>query len=129
MPRAVGSLALTALAVAALTGCSASVGSTPKVPKADVEKSAKDALTQQVGQAPDSVTCPNDLDATVGASERCTLSAGGQTIGLTVTVSSVDSGTNTAHFDVKVDSAPASGGATGSSSSDSGSVSSTGSNP
>lgn len=74
------------------------------VPASDVEEQISTVLEQEVGQAPDDVTCPDDLPGEVGAEMSCELSAGGQTIGVTVTVSSVDGGQ--VNFDVLVDDAP-----------------------
>jgi len=51
----------------------------------------------------DRVTCP-DLQARVGASQRCTLVAGSRTYGVTVTVTSVR-GTDV-KFDIQVDETP-----------------------
>jgi hypothetical protein len=70
-----------------------------------VEEGAADALEEQVGIRPE-VSCPDDLDAEVGASTRCTLTAPGDPTeyGVTVTVSSVDG--DTANFDVQVDDQP-----------------------
>ena len=93
-----------AIIVLSITGCgaSASVSIGGKVlDKSEVEQGASDALTKVVGQAPDSVTCPGDLDAKVGASERCTLTAGGDELGMTVTVKSLDG--DTVNYVVKVD--------------------------
>ena len=55
------------------------------------------------GKQVDEVSCP-DLPATVGASERCTLKAGADTYGVTVTVTSVQ-GTDV-KFDIQVDQTP-----------------------
>jgi len=75
------------------------------ISKADVEQGSKDALTKTVGKTPEAITCPKDLDATVGASERCVLTAGeGSTIGMTVTIKSVDG--SRADFGVVVDNLP-----------------------
>ena len=70
-----------------------------------VADGAEDALEEQVGVRPD-VTCPDDLEATVGAKGRCTLTAPGDDAeyGLTVTVTKVDG--DDAAFDVAVDDAP-----------------------
>jgi Domain of unknown function (DUF4333) len=51
----------------------------------------------------DEVSCP-DLPATVGTSQRCTLRAGADTYGVTVTVTSVQ-GTDV-KFDIQVDKTP-----------------------
>ena len=58
-------------------------------------------LTQQVGRKPDSVTCPDNLKGTVGATLRCQLTDSGQKYGISVTVTSVDAGD--VNFDFKVD--------------------------
>ena len=72
----------------------------------DVATSAEDALEEQVGARPD-VSCPDDLDAEVGAETRCMLTVDGddQEYGVTVTVTSVEG--ETANFDVQVDEEPA----------------------
>ena len=90
------------IALLAMAGCSASVSIGDKVlDKSEVEQGASAALAKVVGRAPDSVTCPDDLDAKVGATERCSLTAGGDTLGMTVTVKSVEG--DTANYEVKVD--------------------------
>jgi hypothetical protein len=90
------------IALLVMAGCSGSVSIGGKVlDKAEVEQGASDALAKVVGKAPDSVTCPGDLDAKVGATERCTLTAGSHELGMTVTVKSVEG--DTANYEVKVD--------------------------
>ena len=70
-----------------------------------VASRAEDALEKKVGVRPD-ISCPKDLVAKVGATEDCTLTAGGDPTeyGVTVTVTSVDDGDT--KFDVEVDSRP-----------------------
>ena len=70
-----------------------------------VEEGAADALEEQVGIRPE-VSCPDDLEAEVGASMQCTLTAGDDPTEypVTVTVSSVEG--DTANFDVEVGDAP-----------------------
>lgn len=63
------------------------------------EQTIKTKLTQQVGQAPDSIDCPDDLEGKVGATMRCTLKAGTDSIGVTVTVKEVNG--TTVNFDIK----------------------------
>ncbi|MCP2316076.1 protein of unknown function (DUF4333) [Nocardia amikacinitolerans] len=85
-------------------GCSVEVGSsTPQVKEGELEKSVKQTLTEEVGQEPDSIDCPADLDGKVGTTMRCTLTAGGETLGLTVTVTSVEG--DKVNYDVAVDPA------------------------
>ena len=74
-------------------------------PKVEGKSVAQSVLTQLAadGKQVDEVSCP-DLSATVGASQRCTLKAGGDTYGVTVTVTSVQ-GTDV-KFDIQVDSTP-----------------------
>ena len=74
-------------------------------PKVEGKSVAQSVLTQLAadGKQVDEVSCP-DLPAAVGASERCTLKAGGDTYGVTVTVTSVQ-GTDV-KFDIQVDKTP-----------------------
>jgi Domain of unknown function (DUF4333) len=71
----------------------------------DVASKAEDALEEQVGARPD-ISCPEDLEAEVGAETRCTLTAGGDPTeyGVTITVTAVDG--SDAEFDVVVDEEP-----------------------
>ena len=47
------------------------------------------------------MTCPDNLKGTPGSTLRCELKDGGETYGVTVTVTNVDAGD--VHFDFKVD--------------------------
>jgi hypothetical protein len=80
-------------------------GPTVDGPTVDGKSVAQSVLTQLMGEGKqvDQVSCP-DLPATVGASQRCTLQAGGDTYGVTVTVTSVQ-GTDV-KFDIQVDTTP-----------------------
>jgi hypothetical protein len=66
----------------------------------DVAQAVFDELTKTAGTQPDKVSCP-DLPATVGSSVRCDLVSGADTLGVTVTTSSVE-GTKV-NFDIAVD--------------------------
>lgn len=70
----------------------------------DVASEISTQLEQQVGKAPDEVTCPEDLKGEVGATLRCELKDGGDTYGVNVTVTSVE-GTDV-KFNLKVDEKP-----------------------
>ncbi len=100
MVRPPAPLVLAALVALATSGCG-----TATVPSREVATAAEQALEQQVGSRPD-ITCPHDLEAEVGATTRCTLTADGLdgTYGVTVRVTSVTGGK--AHFDVQVDDQP-----------------------
>jgi Domain of unknown function (DUF4333) len=74
------------------------------VPKDDVAKQISDQLGQQFGRTPENVTCPDDVKGDVGATTRCELTDQGSTYGVTVTVTSADSGD--VKFDFKVDDQP-----------------------
>jgi hypothetical protein len=88
-------LASLALASAALlAGCSSSVSA------ADVEDQISSQLESQVGQAPDKVDCPGDLEGKVDATMTCVLTAGTDTIDVTVTVTEVDG--SDVKFDIQV---------------------------
>lgn len=104
MRRLFGSVVWAAAAVATSVACSFSVGSSVSVDKADLAKEISAQLEKQVGRAPDSVDCPDDLKGEVGATTRCTLSDGGETYGVDVNVTKVE-GTDV-RFDLKVDDQP-----------------------
>lgn len=77
---------------------------TGKVGESEVEQQVKTALTQKVGQAPDSIDCPGDLTGKVGEKMRCVLTDGATKYGVTVTVTSVTD--DKALFDAVVDEEP-----------------------
>ena len=89
-------LALVAGSLIALSAC----GGTASVSSDDVAQQISDQLAAEVGTAPDSVTCPSDLTAEVGATVTCELTADGQTLPVTATVTSVDG--STVIFDIQV---------------------------
>jgi len=82
--------AAAALLVLSVSACSVSVGGTGSVDSEELEKQVTTELTEQVGQKPDDVDCPDALQAEEGAEVRCVLTAGGSSIGLTVTAKAVD---------------------------------------
>ena len=90
------SLALVAGSLLALAAC----GGTATVSSDDVAQQISDQLAAQVGTAPDSVTCPGDLAAEVGTTMTCELTADGQSLPVTVTVTSVEG--STVNFDIQV---------------------------
>lgn len=100
MVRRLSLLVVPALLAVGVSGCGSQ-----SVPAKNVATSAEDALQKQVGQRPD-ISCPHDLEAKVGATTRCTLTADGLdgTYGVTVRVNSVKDGK--ANFDVQVDDHP-----------------------
>ena len=59
---------------------------------------------KQVGHAPESVECPENLKGEVGATTRCTLNDSGETYGVDVNVTKVE-GTDV-KFDLKVNDKP-----------------------
>lgn len=71
------------------------------VSKEEAAQQVSDQLTEQTGQTPDDVTCPEDLEAKVGESETCVITAGSDTVDVDVTVSSVDDAGN-ATLDIQV---------------------------
>ena len=76
-----------------------------RVEAGDVATAVADQVEEQAGARPH-VRCPDDLDAEVGASARCTLTLDGVdgTYGVTVEVTEVDD--DVARFDVRVDDEP-----------------------
>lgn len=77
-----------------LVGCSASVSAGTSEPRLSADKlatSLADKLATTTGQPKPDITCPEDLVGKVGKTTRCTLTANdGSTLGVTVTVTSVD---------------------------------------
>jgi hypothetical protein len=102
--RRLRSLGALPFLVLGLTACGAG-----SVDADDVATGAEDALEKQVGARPD-VTCPEDLEAEVGAKTRCTLTAEGLDgeYGVSVTVTAVDG--DDVNYDVLVDDEPTGGG-------------------
>lgn len=94
------------LSVITLTGCSGeiSVGGDPSVDQEELEREVSAQLEETVGRAPDAIKCPGDLEATEGTQMRCVLAAGGDELGVTVTVTGVDG--NDVDFDISVDEEP-----------------------
>ncbi len=94
-----------AATVLLLAGCSGSVSvGTGSIDADELADTVSRQLTETVGQEPDAVECPEDLDAEVDATTRCTLTAGDVQFGVTVTVTAVDG--SDATFDIKVDDEP-----------------------
>jgi cytoskeletal protein RodZ len=71
------------------------------VHKARVAQTISDKLTADTGKRPDRVTCPEHLPARVGATIRCELTAGSDTLGVTVTATSVNG--KQVNYNFKVD--------------------------
>ncbi|MGK2854064.1 MAG: DUF4333 domain-containing protein [Microbacteriaceae bacterium] len=70
--------------------------------KEDIAEQIAAQISQRIGRAPESVSCPTDLEGHEGATLRCELTDGGKTYGVTVTA--VSHGTMS--FDFKVDDQP-----------------------
>jgi hypothetical protein len=99
--------ALTSLPAALLWVAVAPAGaSTGQVPKSVVETQAAKVLAAETGQKLPKVTCPGGLNAKVGASIKCTLTASGSSVKypVKVTVNSVRN--SNAYFTVQVGQAP-----------------------
>lgn len=97
-------LVLMAGSVSALSACGSVSLGTSSLSSAEVADAAENALEQEVGSRPD-ITCPDGLDKEEGASTRCTLTAGDDSVeyGVTVTVTAVGKSTE---MDVQVDEEP-----------------------
>ena len=70
------------------------------VEQAAVEAAVSSQLAAQVGQAPDSVTCPGDLLAEVDEVMECELAVGPETLPVTLTVTAVEGGA--VDYDIQV---------------------------
>ncbi|MFF4020962.1 DUF4333 domain-containing protein [Streptomyces sp. NPDC001843] len=98
---------LTAVAAGVLlVGCSASVhaekATTPKMSKDKLANTVAERLAATTGQPKPDIACPEDLDAKVGTTTRCKLTAkDGSTLGVTVKVTSVKG--SRINFDFKAD--------------------------
>jgi hypothetical protein len=104
MRRLLGSAVWAAAAVTTAVACSFSAGTSVSVDKAELAKQISAQLKQQVGRAPDSVDCPDNLKGEVGATTRCMLKDGDDAYRVNVNVTKVE-GTNV-NFDIKVDDQP-----------------------
>ncbi len=69
------------------------------VTKSEVESQISQKMTDDAGNKPESVSCPADLKASVGAKLDCEMSINGKTYGVNVTVTSIDG--DTAKFDIE----------------------------
>ncbi|MQA10671.1 MAG: DUF4333 domain-containing protein [Pseudonocardiaceae bacterium] len=101
--RTPGILVVAVLA-AGLAAAGCEVSTTGSMPKAEVERQVTDELTKQVGQRPDKVECPEDLEAEVGTKMRCELTAGNQKYGVNLNVTSAED--DRVRFGIKVDNQP-----------------------
>lgn len=104
--RTVTGVSLGALTMLVATGCSFnfSAGDPGAVDSEEIATQAAAVLEEEVGQAPDDLTCSEDLPAQVDASIRCELTGDGHTYGVTVTTTSVEG--DEVNFDVVVDEEP-----------------------
>jgi hypothetical protein len=88
-----------------LVGCSATVEVGRSEPKMSADKLATtvaEKLAATTGQSTPDITCPEDLVGKAGTTTRCTLTADdGSTLGVTVTVSSVEG--DQINFDIRAD--------------------------
>jgi deoxyribodipyrimidine photo-lyase len=84
--------------MASVGACSCSVGSSHSVSKSDVASQISAKMTDAAGNKPDSVTCPSDLLAKVGAQVNCEMKVKDQTFNVNVTVTSVNG--NDVKFDM-----------------------------
>lgn len=62
------------------------------VSAAELQQMISSELASQAGSAPESVACPGDLAADLGASITCAVTMAGETRGITITVASMDNG-------------------------------------
>jgi hypothetical protein len=100
VPRRLRLLAATPFLLSGLAACGAGTLSAD-----EIATKAEDALEEQVGARPE-ITCPEDIDAEVGAETECTLTAGGNPTeyGVNITVTEVDG--DAATFGIRVDEEP-----------------------
>ncbi|WP_105566723.1 DUF4333 domain-containing protein [Microbacterium halophytorum] len=98
--RATIAAAAALFAAPLFAGCAASA-----VPAADVEAQISQVIEGETGNAPDGVSCPEDLPGEEGAEMTCEITVDGTTVDATITVTSADG--SDVNFDVLVDQLPA----------------------
>ncbi|KZS71389.1 hypothetical protein A4G29_20840 [Mycobacterium kansasii] len=77
--------------MASAGACSCSIGSSShSVSKSDVADQIRAKMTDAAGNKPESVTCPGDLPAKVGAQLNCEMKVKDSTYNVNVTVTSVE---------------------------------------
>jgi hypothetical protein len=82
--------------LASIPACTAG----PKtVTKDDVAKQISEKMTDNAGNKPDTVSCPDDLKPAVGATLVCVMTVKGAKYNVNITVTSIDG--NTAKFDME----------------------------
>jgi hypothetical protein len=100
MPRSLATVALASLLLLG-TGCATDADPEP-ISGDELEKEVSAGLAEQVGQTPDDVSCPEDLQPEEGATVRCVLTAGSDKLGVTVTATSVEP-SGRVNFEAEVD--------------------------
>jgi predicted thioesterase len=73
-----------------VAGAAACSSGPSTVNKSDIQNQINSKMTDSSGNKPDSVNCPNELNATVGAATDCDMTVKGQPFNVNVTVTSVD---------------------------------------
>ncbi|WNG94662.1 DUF4333 domain-containing protein [Mycobacterium sp. ITM-2016-00318] len=104
MRRLLGSALWVAASAATVAACSFSAGTSVSVDNDELAKEISAQLEKQVGRAPESVECPDNLKGEVGATTRCTVNDAGDTYGVDVNVTKVE-GTDV-RFDLNFDDEP-----------------------
>lgn len=104
MPGSFARALLIPCALAGLLIGSAGCISPHTVSRSDVESEISQKMTGPGGNKPESVSCPDNLKAKVGATLECEMTVQGQTYRVIVTVTSVDGGQ--AKFDMNLADQP-----------------------
>lgn len=91
----------TLTAIALLTACS--VPTDKSVGRERLQDQIAREVTEQFGAAPDSVTCPDDLAAAVGATVECTMTDDGRPRQVSVTVGSAEGDQVDLHIEQTID--------------------------
>ena len=91
MLKSVLTTLVTVVALGVLSSCSGSVSvGGSSVSAEDVEAQMLSELKDVDGQGPDDASCPDDLEAEVGASITCTATSGDETFEIEAVVTAVD---------------------------------------
>jgi hypothetical protein len=84
----------TCAAALLLAGCAS------KMSQEEAENQISAVLEEEIGEAPEEVSCPGDIDAEVDKTMTCDVTVAGETAKVKMTITSVEG--DTAKFDVEV---------------------------
>lgn len=99
MPWSIARVAVV-LCAPAVIACGACSYGLHMITRSHVAEQITDRMTDAAGNKPESVSCPDDLQPTVGASVTCTMMRGGKPFRVKVTVTAIEG--DSAKFDMEI---------------------------